>query len=84
MRFLQLVCLLPAALSSVVAASAPSTAGITAFVKRRLPHHADSFEFVVSNPTKSSTKENDSYSVSSGSNGKIKVQGTSLSAVMQG
>lgn len=81
MRILQLAWLLPA-LSGLVAANTPSTDGIKAFVKRRLPDHADSFEFSISNVT--AVGSNDNFSVSSHSDGKIKIQGTSVSAVMQG
>lgn len=83
MRFLQLAWLLPA-ITAAVASTAPSTDGLTAFIKRRLPHHADSFELSIENATKASTASNDAYTVSSGTNGKVQIQGTSPSAIMQG
>lgn len=83
MRLLQLAYLLPA-ITAAVAGDAPSTDGIAAFVKRRLPSHADSFEFSVTEASHAATAANDSYTVSSAKDGKIKVEGSSLSAVMQG
>lgn len=83
MRLLRLSWLLPA-LTSAVASTAPSTDGVTAFIKRRLPQHADSFELRIENAAEASTATNDAYTVSTGANGKIQIQGTSPSAIMQG
>lgn len=69
--------LAPAALSL-------STDGIYGLVKRRLPQHADSFEFALVNETKKNAAVNDQYVVSSTSDGKILVEGNSLSALSSG
>lgn len=65
-----------------------STQGILDLVARRLPSHVDSFEFRLtaneSLPIIVSTKTNDVYQVSSTSNGKILVEGNSLSALSSG
>jgi alpha-N-acetylglucosaminidase len=61
-----------------------STDGIYDLVKRRLPQHADSFEFVLVNETDRDTTVNDQYVVSSTSDGKILVEGNSLSALSSG
>ncbi len=65
-------------------ASSPSTSGIESFVKRRLPKHAQNFEFAVTDAAESSAAANETYIVSSSDNGKIKVEGSTVSAVMQG
>lgn len=83
MHLLRLSWLFPV-LTAAVASTAPSTDGVTAFIKRRLPHHADSFELRIENATEASAATNDAYTVSSGANGKIRIQGTSPSAIMQG
>ncbi|KAH9212547.1 putative alpha-N-acetylglucosaminidase [Leptodontidium sp. 2 PMI_412] len=63
--------------------SALSTQGIESLVRRRLPAHIDDFEFrLLGNET--STGGNDVYSVSSSEDGKILVEGNSLSALSSG
>ncbi|KAH7351012.1 putative alpha-N-acetylglucosaminidase [Rhexocercosporidium sp. MPI-PUGE-AT-0058] len=63
--------------------SAISTQGIKDLVKRRLPAHIDDFEFrLLGNET--SKGGNDVYSVSSMKNGRIIVEGNSLSALSSG
>lgn len=87
MRLLQLAWLLLPAISAAAASSTttPSTDGVAAFIKRRLPDHADSFEVSITKAAEASAATNDAYTVStSRTNGKIQIQGTSLSAVMQG
>jgi alpha-N-acetylglucosaminidase len=66
------------------AAAAPSTAGIEALVQRRLPNHVDSFEFSIVNETDPLSWENDEYAVSTTCDGKILVEGSSLSALATG
>ncbi|KAM3512272.1 hypothetical protein MY11210_004056 [Beauveria gryllotalpidicola] len=83
MRLLRLAWLLPAITAAVVSTTT-STDGVTAFIKRRLPDHAASFQVSIENDAAASAMVNDRYTVSSGSNGKIRIQGTSPSAVMQG
>ncbi|KAH8693903.1 putative alpha-N-acetylglucosaminidase [Talaromyces proteolyticus] len=66
----------------VAAASSPPTAGIEALVQRRLPQHAGAFEFRIVNAT--AIGEIDSYTVSTPRNGKVQVEGNSLSALATG
>jgi len=63
-----------------------STKGILDLVQRRLPKHVNDFEFLVLvNGTANITKAvNDNYVVSSTSDGKILVEGNSLSALSSG
>lgn len=89
MQILNLICSLLAIASTAVAAPAarcdssePSTSGIESLLQRRLPQHTDSFDFSIVNAT--SLGENDVYAVSTGENGKIKVEGSSLSALATG
>ncbi|PTB63279.1 glycoside hydrolase family 89 protein [Trichoderma citrinoviride] len=63
------------------ASSISSTAGIEALVKRRLPQHADSFIFSLSANVES---ESESYTVTNAEDGKIRVQGASLSSILYG
>lgn len=75
------------AASSVFASQ--STDGIYGLIKRRLPEHADSFELSLVNATGSTVasatdKPNDKYTVSSAHDGKILVEGNSLSALASG
>ncbi|KAI1826032.1 glycoside hydrolase family 89 protein [Xylaria intraflava] len=77
------------ALAAVGVAATISTAGVESLVRRRLPHHAESFQFKIVNAVKNETgtgveRENDSYVVSSTKNGKILVQGNSVSALLSG
>jgi alpha-N-acetylglucosaminidase len=63
-----------------------STQGILDLVQRRLPSHVNDFEFqLIANGTGNGTKlVNDNYIVSSTSDGKILVEGNSLSALSSG
>lgn len=61
-----------------------STDGIYDLVKRRLPQQADRFEFSLVNETEKNATINDQYIVSSTSDGKILVEGNSLSALSSG
>jgi alpha-N-acetylglucosaminidase len=63
-----------------------STQGILDLVQRRLPKHVDDFEFrILANGTENSTKSvNDHYTLSSTADGKILVEGNSLSALSSG
>jgi alpha-N-acetylglucosaminidase len=77
--------------TTVAAAAAPSTAGIEALVQRRLPQHTGDFEFSIVGWNENSSSlaslestSNDTYTVSSGQDGKIKVEGNSLSALASG
>lgn len=73
-------------LLSAIGAAASSldpTAGVESLVKRRLPQHVDSFEFVLE-PAQGSGLTNDSYAVSSTKDGKIRIEGTTTSALLSG
>ncbi|KAE8151487.1 tim-barrel domain-containing protein [Aspergillus avenaceus] len=59
-----------------------STQGIQSLVQRRLPDHAHNFEFSLVNVSQHVT--NDSYVISSTSEGKILVEGNTLSALSKG
>jgi alpha-N-acetylglucosaminidase len=63
-----------------------STQGILDLVERRLLNHVDDFEFgFLANGTGNSTKpSNDYYIISSTTDGKILVEGNSLSALASG
>lgn len=75
-------------LGATSCAIAQSTEGIYSLVKRRMPEHANSFQFSlvnVTNETKTpSEKPNDRYIVSTSEDGKIQVEGNSLSALSSG
>ncbi|KAJ5633385.1 hypothetical protein N7490_009724 [Penicillium lividum] len=60
---------------------AQSTQGIYDLVQRRMPQHADSFQFLLDNSTDQS---HDHYVVSTLDNGTVSVQGNSLSALSSG
>jgi alpha-N-acetylglucosaminidase len=83
MRLLNSLACAAAAISTVAGIAAPSTAGIKALVQRRLPRHAESFEFAIVNATQPG-QQNDSYTVSSTSHDKILIQGNTLSALSTG
>ncbi|KAL7931379.1 glycoside hydrolase family 89 protein [Trichoderma chlorosporum] len=68
-------------ISESTASSADLTAGIKALVKRRLPQHENSFIFSLSTDAES---DSESYAVTGGQDGKIHVQGTSLSSIAYG
>lgn len=74
-------CLL--ALFSTSYVVAQSTDGIYNLVKRRLPNHANDFHFSLRNITESS-KKYDEFIVSTTVNGKVVVEGNSLSALSSG
>ncbi|KAL6691347.1 glycoside hydrolase family 89 protein [Trichoderma pleuroticola] len=65
----------------LTASTTDPTAGIKALVKRRLPQHENSFTFSLANDTASAAE---SYIVLSTADGKIHVQGTSLSSIVYG
>lgn len=65
-------------------ADTPSTKGIESLVKRRLPDHADSFEFSIRVTESALTPIPDEYTVTSTDSGKIRVEGTTLSALASG
>ena len=62
---------------------AHSTQGIYDLVRRRMPLHADSFELSIVDSINNATGY-DQYAVSSTSDGKILVQGTTPSALSSG
>lgn len=63
---------------------AKSTQGIYSLLQRRMPLHANSFELSLVDSIGDSTTGHDHYSVSSTSEGKILVEGTTLSALSSG
>jgi alpha-N-acetylglucosaminidase len=66
-------------------ASSPSTAGIEGFVQRRLPQHVNSFEFSIDEAAQGlGAATNETYTVSSIGNGRVKIHGSTTSAVMMG
>lgn len=69
-------------LSTASAVVAQSTQGIYDLVQRRLPSHASSFEFSLVNATQTNATY-DQYTVST-ANGKVLVQGNTLSALSTG
>jgi alpha-N-acetylglucosaminidase len=68
-------------LSFCIATPQATTEGIKSLVQRLLPNHVDSFEFHLD---QKNATDNDSYNVSSASNGKISVAGNSVSALAVG
>jgi alpha-N-acetylglucosaminidase len=72
----------------IVTATSQSVQGILDLVQRRLPDHVGDFEFrLLGNGSSSfsiTTKENDEYSISSTTDGKILVEGNSLIALASG
>lgn len=64
--------------------AAASTAGVEALVQRRLPEHRHKFEFALVNTSGSAEPGNDTYRVSSTSNGKFLIQGNTMSALLSG
>ena len=70
----------------ILGTSAQSTQGILDLVQRRLRNHVNDFEFqLLVDGTGNSTKpNNDNYIVSSQTDGKILVEGNSLSALASG
>lgn len=68
----------------VHAAQDHSTEGITRLLERRLPNHVDDFEFSLTDPVRTPDNwTNDEFTVTS-SEGKIHIQGNSLSGITQG
>lgn len=77
---------LTAASAAIGTALAQSTTGIQALVARRLPQHQHDFIFSITASSQNNTvtgKQNDHYTVSE-CNGKILVQGNSISALSSG
>ncbi|KAL7789894.1 glycoside hydrolase family 89 protein [Trichoderma ceciliae] len=72
------------AIGAVAPSCALSTAGVESLVKRRLPNHVDSFEFALEPSSHGSTLANDSYTVSSAKDGKVRIEGTTTSALLSG
>ena len=65
--------------------SSPSaTAGVEALVQRRLPDHVDAFEFSIRPHTDSPAPIPDEFTVTSTDDGKIRVEGTTTSALVSG
>ncbi|KIL58955.1 glycoside hydrolase family 89 protein [Amanita muscaria Koide BX008] len=73
-----------AAVTAAVTVFAQTTAGIQDLVNRCLPRHADSFTFSLVNASEPLKSQNDAYTVSTTKNGKILVEGNSLSALAVG
>lgn len=65
-------------------ASHLSTAGIEGLLKRRLPNHADQFEFSLASSPHEATPSNDTFEISNADYGKIRIEGTSISAILTG
>ncbi|KAF7196460.1 Alpha-N-acetylglucosaminidase [Pseudocercospora fuligena] len=87
MRCQYLLAVVVSLIASTTANSNHATAGIEALVKRRLPHHVESFSFSIDTPdsnTSSSTPPNDQYTVSNGDNGTICITGNSPIALASG
>ena len=85
MRFLSL---LAATAAFLTTSSAQSTAGIEAFVRRRMPNHEQSFAFSLVDAYDSAANitrpPNDEYTVSNGGNGTIAISGNSPIALASG
>jgi hypothetical protein len=87
MRLLPRIILTVAAtVAGVVANGAAdvSTTGVEALVQRRLPQHAGAFQFELVNVSTAKSRGNDTYAVSSTNDGKVLVQGNTLSALLSG
>ena len=87
MRFLAiLACGSLAAGAAITNLRDSSTHGTEDLVRRRLPHHADSFEFttISSDDASQDGLSNDHFQVTSTDNGKIRVEGNSKSALASG
>lgn len=65
-----------------------STDGIAGLANRLLGQHGNDFEFLLTTEQQKYSRwnqpTNDNYSVSSGDNGKIRIDGTTLSALARG
>lgn len=84
MRFLALLAALTAWLTT---ASAQSTAGIEALVRRRMPNHAGKFVFSLADAQVAgnlTNAPNDEYTVSNGNDGAISISGNSPIALANG
>lgn len=68
----------------LIADGASATSGVEALVRRRLPHIEAGFEFAIINATASESKKHDSYVVSSTDDAKVRVEGTTTSALLTG
>lgn len=90
MRMMRLISQVVLALATVFAgvvanaAADASTTGIRALVQRRLPQHVDSFQFELVNASTAAARNNDTYLVSTTKDGKILVQGNTLSSLLSG
>lgn len=67
-----------------MAAANVSTTGVEALVRRRLPQHDEAFQFELVNVSTAASRGNDTYVVSSTTDGKILVEGNTLSALLSG
>lgn len=93
MRVTQLfaACAFAAGISVALRTSA-STTGVESLVRRRLPQHADSFQFELLEELEPNVGQidveddrvNDSYVVSSSSDGRVLVQGNTAGALLAG
>jgi alpha-N-acetylglucosaminidase len=63
---------------------AQSTQGIYSLVQRQMPEHADSFQFSLVDSIGGNSTGYDQYIVSSTSDGKVLVEGTTISALTSG
>lgn len=61
-----------------------STQGIVDLVQRHMPNHVDDFSFALVYDKGSNDTENDRYTVAMDAQGKISVQGNSISALAVG
>jgi alpha-N-acetylglucosaminidase len=72
----------------VGSASAEYAQGIYDLVRRRMPQHADSFQFslldTVQNPPDHTDQVTDQYIISTPQNGTVLIEGNSLSALSYG
>ncbi|KAL6895990.1 glycoside hydrolase family 89 protein [Trichoderma longibrachiatum] len=83
MRVLKACAWLLTAVGVAASSHQSPTEGVESLVKRRLPQHVDSFEFVLE-PSHGSGLLNDTYTVSSTNNGKVRIEGTTTSALLSG
>lgn len=70
-------------LCAATTAVAQSTQGIYDLVQRRMPNHANSFQFTLTNTTQTAGSY-DQYVVSTAADGTVTVQGSTLSALASG
>ncbi|KAI0913825.1 glycoside hydrolase family 89 protein [Ustulina deusta] len=92
MRVFDLFAAVAVAAGVVALRTTTSTSGVESLVRRRLPQHAESFQFEIvetlgvdgTQTEIQSELVNDSYVVSSASNGKVIVQGNTVGALLAG